>query len=137
MRTRLKETIMYNRSSIIKIENINEYKINEQIKESLKYVYWRIESNHYHDLIAEIEGQTIKNIGVSWGNPNHPLAKYIHLSSNATQEMLKKMLILQAPYDRIIFSCWKMNQKKLSFCSRFHFNFSEKHIWRNMRLALY
>ncbi len=48
---------MYNSSSIIKIKILNEYKIDEQIKESLKDVYWRIEFNHYHDLIAEVEGQ--------------------------------------------------------------------------------
>lgn len=117
---------MYNSSSIMKIKNLNEYKINEQIKESLKDVYWRIEFNHYHDLIAEIEGQTIKSIGVCWGNPNHPLAKYIHFSSNATQEMLKKMLIVQAPYDRIIFSCWENDSEKIKLLQQFPFQLFRK-----------
>ena len=105
---------------------MNEYKINEQIKESLKGVYWRIQSNHYLDLIAEIEGQTIKSIGLSWGNPNHPFAKYIHVSSNATKEMLKKMLVLQAPHDRIVFSCWENEEEKIKLLQQFQFQLFRK-----------
>lgn len=117
---------MSNYSSIINLEHIHKYKIHEQLKKSLKDVYWRIESNHYHDLIAEIEGQIIKSIGVSWGNPNHPLAKYIHFFSNATEELLNKMLTIQAPYDRIVFSCWENEAEKMKLLQPFPFQLFRK-----------
>mgnify|MGYP003408295917 FL=1 len=105
---------------------MNEYQINEQIKESLKDVYWRIQSNHYLDLIAEIEEQTIKSIGISWGNPNHPFAKYIHVSSNATKDLLKEMLVFQAPHDRIVFSCWENELEKIELLQQFQFQLFRK-----------
>ncbi|WP_079524045.1 hypothetical protein [Solibacillus isronensis] len=117
---------MSNYSSIINLAHMHQYKIDEQLKKSLQDVYWRIESNHYHDLIAEIEGQTIKSLGISWGNPNHPLAKYIHFSSNATEELLNKMLTIQAPYDRIVFSCWEDEVEKIKLLQMFPFQLFRK-----------
>ena len=117
---------MYNSSSIIKIKNMNEYEINEQIKESLKNVYWRIQSNHYVDLIAEMENQAIISIGLSWGNPNHPFAKYIHVSSKATKEILEKMLVLQEAQDRIVFSCWENEVEKIKLLQHFQFQLFRK-----------
>ena len=105
---------------------MNEYEINEQIKESLKNVYWRIQSNHYVDLIAEMENQAIISIGLSWGNPNHPFAKYIHVSSKATKEILEKMLVLQEAQDRIVFSCWENEVEKIKLLQHFQFQLFRK-----------
>lgn len=105
---------------------MNGYKIPEQIKESLKDVYWRIPSNHYVDLVAEMEHRTIKSIGLSWGNLTHPFAKYIHVSSKATREMLKEMLVLQAPQDRVVFSSWENESEKLKLLQQFPFQLFRK-----------
>lgn len=117
---------MKNHSGIIKIKNMNGYKIPMQIKDSLKDVYWRIQSNHYVDLVAEVEYRTIKSIGLSWGNPNHPFAKYIHVSSKATREMLKELLFLQASQDRVVFSCWENESEKIKLLQQFPFQIFRK-----------
>lgn len=117
---------MYYRSSIINIKNIHDYKMNDDVKESLKDVYWRIESNNYEDVIAEVEGHTIKSVSIRWRNLNHPLAQYIHFTSNASEEMLSSMINIQKPYDRIIFSCWENEIEKIKLLQTFPFELFRK-----------
>lgn len=40
--------------------------------------------------------------------------------------MLKKMLVLQAPHDRIVFSCWENELEKIKLLQRFQFQLFRK-----------
>lgn len=112
--------------NIIKLARVDLYKVDEQLKNSLNDIYWRIEGNHYEHLFAELEGERIISLGVSWRNANHPHANYIHFSSNASQALLSKLLITQAPHDRIVFSCWENEQQKIKLLQSFSFQLFRK-----------
>lgn len=56
---------MKHNSIIIKIDNLEQYKIGNHLKESLKDVLWRIQSNSYDELIAEVFNDIVIAIGMS------------------------------------------------------------------------
>lgn len=97
----------------MKIDNIAQYKIDKHLKELLKDVNWRIQSNNYIELMAEVLDDTIKGIGMGWINPIHPLAKYIQVAGTTKDELMRKLLVLHSPYDRVIFSCWENELEKI------------------------
>ncbi|WP_339176329.1 hypothetical protein MKY51_07770 [Solibacillus sp. FSL R5-0691] len=122
---------MKHNSIIIKIDNLEQYKIGNHLKESLKDVLWRIQSNSYDELIAEVFNDIVIAIGMSWNNPNHPFAKYIYIAGTVSNELMNELLILQPPYDRIIFSCWENEQEKIQLIQQFQFQLFRKTFMEN------
>jgi len=117
---------MKHNPTIIKIDNLAQYKIDKHLIESLKDVQWRIQSNNYVELIAEVFNDTVIAIGMSWNNPNHPSAKYIHVTGNVSNELMNELLIHQPPHDRIIFSCWENELEKIQLVQQFQFQLFRK-----------
>lgn len=101
---------------------MTQYKIDKPLIESLKDVQWRIQSNHYNELLEEVFNDTVKAIGMSWTNSNHPFAKYIHVSGTVSNELMNELLIHQPPHDRIIFSCWENELEKIQLIQQFQFS---------------
>ncbi|MER2154037.1 MAG: hypothetical protein ABS917_07595 [Solibacillus sp.] len=122
---------MKHKPIIIKIDNLTQYKIDTHLIESLKNVQWRIQSNNYNELIAEVLDDTVKAIGMSWNNPNHPFAKYIHVSGTVSNELMNELLIHQPPHDRIIFSCWENELEKIQLIQQFQFQLFRKTFMEN------
>ncbi|BAK16849.1 ATPase with chaperone activity, ATP-binding subunit [Solibacillus silvestris StLB046] len=113
-------------SITIKIDNIAQYKMDENLEESLKNVHWRIQSKNYTELMAVMINGTIKGIGMSWNNSNHPHAKYIHVAGTGKNELIKELLIHTSPYDWIIFSCWENELDKIQQVQQFQFQLFRK-----------
>ncbi|MER2029742.1 MAG: hypothetical protein ABS903_11305 [Solibacillus sp.] len=122
---------MKHKPIIIKIDNLTQYKIDTHLIESLKNVQWRIQSNNYNELIVEVLDDTVKAIGMSWNNPNHPFAKYIHVSGTVSNELMNELLIHQPPHDRIIFSCWENELEKIQLIQQFQFQLFRKTFMEN------
>jgi hypothetical protein len=113
-------------STIIKINQIDPFQLNEHLKDSLKEVYWRIQGNHFNELFGEMLNDSIKAIGISWNSPFHPHAKYIDFTPTISDELFHKLLSLSSPHDRIAFSCWETENEKIERIKPFQFQLFRK-----------
>ena len=74
-----RRTTMNKNLTIQKLDNINDFKLDYSLEQKLIDLEWRIQSNKFSELFAQISEDTIKGIGISWSNPFHPYAVLRHL----------------------------------------------------------
>ena len=118
---------MYNDGSIIQLTNITEYKFSDELQEALKDIQWRLHSNNFLELFAQIEGKIIIGIGISWLNAFHPHAKYIRVvSMNNFESLIEKLLHTISPQEHVIYSCWSDDIASIQFLQNWDFQLFRK-----------
>lgn len=118
---------MIKNQSIQKIDNITDFKLDDTLKQKITDLEWRLQSNHFSELFAQISQETIKGIGMSWSNSFHPYAKYIDVIANdASFELMNQLLASTATQDKIILSCWNYEIEKIQLLKQFQFKLFRK-----------
>ena len=113
---------MYNNELIIQLTHTIDYKFSDELEEALKDIQWRLNSNKFLELFAEIEGKTIIGIGISWLNAFHPHAKYVRvLSNNSSHTFIEKLLHTISPQEHVIYSCWNDDNATLELLQNWDF----------------
>ena len=113
-------------TTIKKIKQLDPFNLDDRLKNSLEDVYWRIQGNHFNELYADMINDSINAIGISWSSPFHPRAKYIDFTPNVSDELLRILLSLSSPHDRIAFSCWETEIEKIERIKPFQFQLFRK-----------
>lgn len=118
---------MYNNELIIQLTHTIDYKFSDELEEALKDIQWRLNSNKFLELFAEIEGKTIIGIGISWLNAFHPHAKYIRVvSSYSSHALMENLLQKISPQEHVIYSCWSDENTTLQHLENWDFQLFRK-----------
>lgn len=113
--------------TIQKIDTINDYKLDNTLKQKIAELEWRFQSNNFTELFAQISADTVTGIGMSWTSAFHPYAKYIDvIANNAADELMNHLLAGTATHDKIIFSCWDYELDKIQLLQQFQFKLFRK-----------
>lgn len=107
---------MNTNQTIQKIDTINDFKLDDTLKQKLAELEWRFQSNNFTELFAQISADTVTGIGMSWTSAFHPYAKYIDvIAKDAADELMNHLLAGTATHDKIILSCWDYELEKSSY----------------------
>lgn len=113
--------------TIVQVDHFDHYLLNTNLEAALDKLNWRITSKNYKELFIALSDQTIEGIGISWANPNHPTAKYVHfISSKPIPQLIEKLIEKSAPQNKIIFSCWEDEENKIDLITEFNFKLFRK-----------
>jgi len=118
---------MNTNQTIQKIDTINDFKLDDTLKQKLAELEWRFQFNNFTELFAQISADTVTGIGMSWTSAFHPYAKYIDvIAKNAADELMNHLLAGTATHDKIILSCWDYELEKIQLLKQFQFKLFRK-----------
>lgn len=101
--------------TIVQVDHFDHYLLNTNLEAALDKLNWRITSKNYKELFIALSDQTIEGIGISWANPNHPTAKYVHfISSKPIPQLIEKLIEKAHLKTKSSFHAGKMKKIKLT-----------------------
>lgn len=118
---------MHAKAPIIQLVNLSAYEVSDSLQKALKDIQWRLHSNNFLELFAQVEGETVIGIGISWLNDFHPHAKYIRVVSNYDfDSFIEKLVHRFSPQEHVIYSCWSDDNDTIQFLQNQDFQLFRK-----------